>query len=177
MAATLRERLTQPVPQWRVAVVALVVGAAGAFTGFAGGRLNPLEQVEEYSAVVSREREKTVERWHKGKDRIVYTETRRLPDGTVEEKKSEREVERSELARDVERQGERTEESKRITTSRPDWRVGLLVGATWKEPALKLGDTPLVLGATFERRIIGPFSLGAWGTTQGAAGIIASGEF
>ena len=174
---TFRERLTQPVPVWHVAVVALVVAGAGVAAGVGIGRLNALEQTTEQVAVVVREREKVVERCHKGKDRVVYTETRRLPDGTVEEKKSERETEREEGGRELERQGERSEESKRTTVSRPDWRVGLLVGATWKEPALKLGDTPLVIGVTAERRIIGPFSVGAWGTTQGAAGLSVAGEF
>ncbi|MBL8911636.1 MAG: hypothetical protein JNM17_13165 [Archangium sp.] len=173
----IRERLTRPVPAWRVVLVALVVGVGGAFTGFATGRLNALEETSEQVAVVVRTREKVVERWHKGKDRIVYSEVVRSPDGTVTEKRSERETTKEEGGRELERQAEKTEESKKTTVSRPDWRVGVLVGATWKEPALRLGDTPLVIGVTAERRIIGPFSVGAWGTTQGAAGLSVAGEF
>jgi hypothetical protein len=122
-------------------------------------------------------REKTVERWHKAKDRVVYVEKTTSPDGTVLEKRSERETERVELARDVDRRADTRAETAKVTTSRPDWRIGVQLGATWKEPALKLGDTPLVVGGSIERRIIGPFSVGAWGSTQGAAGLSVSGEF
>lgn len=171
------DRLLQPLPAWRVALVAVAVAGAAGFTGFAIGRLNALEEVEEHALVLTVTREKTVERWHRAKDRIVYVEKTTSPDGTVLEKRSERETERAELARDVERRDERRDETARVTTSRPDWRVGVLAGATWKEPALKLGDTPLVLGVQVERRLIGPFSLGVWGSTQGAAGVSVTGEF
>lgn len=72
---------------------------------------------------------------------------------------------------------ERRVEVERSVTVRPDWAVGGLVGATWKEPALRLGDTPLVLGVTAERRIVGGVWLGLWGTTQGAGGVSVKGEF
>ncbi len=171
------DRLLQPLPAWRVALVALVVAGAAGFTGFGIGRMNALEQVEEHALVLTVTREKTVERWHRAKDRVVYVEKTTSPDGTVLEKRSERETERAELVRDVERKTDTRAETAKVTISRPDWRIGVHLGATWKEPALKLGDTPLVVGGSIERRIIGPFSLGAWGSTMGAAGLSVSGEF
>ena len=62
------------------------------------------------------------------------------------------------------------------TTVRPDWRVGALVGASLKEPALPLSGN-LVLGVQVERRIIGGVSVGAWANTVGAAGGVVSVEF
>lgn len=170
-------RLLAPLPAWRVALVALVVAAAAGLTGFAVGRLNALEQVEEHALVLTVVREKTVERWRQAKDRVVYVEKTTSPDGTVLEKRSERETERAELARDVEHHADTRAETSKVTTSRPDWRVTLQVGATWKEPAVRLGDTPLVVGGGVDRRIAGPFWLGAWGSTSGAAGLSVGGEF
>lgn len=64
-----------------------------------------------------------------------------------------------------------------IATPRPGWSVSLLVGATWKEPALPIAG-PLVLGATADVRLgQTPISLGAWGTTQGAVGVLGRAEF
>lgn len=173
----LLEFATQPVPAWRVAVVALVVAAASVTAGVGVGRLNALESVEEHLAVVELRRERVIERWHKAKDRVAYVERTTSPDGTVFEKRSERETERAELARDADLRADAHVESSKVTTSRPDWRVTLQLGATWKEPAVRLGDTPLVIGGSVERRVIGPFSLGAWGSTSGAAGVSVSGEF
>lgn len=170
-------RWLEPLPAWRVALVALVVAAAAGFTGFGIGRMNAIEQVEEHALVLTVKRERTVEKWKKAKDRIVYVERTTSPDGTVLEKRSERETERAELARDVEHRADTRAETSKVTTSRPDWRVTVQLGATWKEPAVRLGDTPLVVGGSIERRIIGPFSLGAWGSTVGAAGLSVSGEF
>jgi hypothetical protein len=169
-------RWLEPLPAWRVALVALVVAGAAGFTGFAAGRLNALEQVEEHALVLTVTREKTVERWRKAKDRIVYVERTTSPDGTTVEKRSERETERAELARDTEHRTDTRAETSKVTTSRPDWRVGVLAGAAWTPPALTIAG-PLVLGVQVERRIIGPVSLGAWGSTQGAAGLSVSGEF
>ena len=169
-------RWLEPLPAWRVALVAVGVAGAAGFTGFGIGRMNALEQVEEHALVLTVTREKTVERWHRAKDRIVYVERTTSPDGTVLEKRSERETERAELARDVDRKADTRAETSKVTASRPDWRVGVLAGAAWTPPALTIAG-PLVLGVQVERRIIGPFSLGAWGSTVGAAGLSVSGEF
>lgn len=70
----------------------------------------------------------------------------------------------------------RTERSE-VTTSRPSWSVGALVGATWKEPALTIAG-PLVLGGVIEGRLgDSPVTLGVWCLTVGACGGIVRGEF
>lgn len=74
--------------------------------------------------------------------------------------------------RTTEHAGERVE----TVTLRPDWRVGLQVGASLREPALPITG-PLVLGATVERRIVGGVSAGVWANTVGAAGASVSLEF
>lgn len=61
-------------------------------------------------------------------------------------------------------------------TVRPDWRIGALVGASLKEPALPLTGN-LVIGVQVERRIVGGVSVGAWANTVGAAGGVVSVEF
>lgn len=66
----------------------------------------------------------------------------------------------------------------RVTTVtlRPDWRVGLQVGASLVTPALPITG-PLVLGASVERRIVGGVSAGLWANTVGAGGASVSVEF
>lgn len=61
--------------------------------------------------------------------------------------------------------------------TKPGWRVGVQAGATWKEPALQLTG-PLVIGVSVEARLARtPVSVGAWGSTFGAAGASLSVEF
>jgi len=62
-------------------------------------------------------------------------------------------------------------------TLRPAWRISTQVGASLKPPALEIAG-PLVLGASVETRIAQtPFSVGLWGNTVGAGGVVLSGEF
>jgi hypothetical protein len=62
------------------------------------------------------------------------------------------------------------------TSARPRWSVSLMPGAQlFGAKALPLYG-PLVLGASVERRIAGPVSIGLWGSTSGAAGITLRGD-
>ncbi len=62
------------------------------------------------------------------------------------------------------------------TPVRPSWSVSLMPGYQWHgTPALDFKG-PLVIGASVERRILGPLFLGAWGNTAGAAGISIRGD-
>jgi hypothetical protein len=54
--------------------------------------------------------------------------------------------------------------------SRPDWRVGPMVG-------FDLNRGAFAFGAHVERRILGPLSLGAFGLSNGTAGLSLSMEF
>jgi len=58
------------------------------------------------------------------------------------------------------------------TESRPNWSVTLLAGV--QDGGKRLVDAlpaPAVVGVVVERRILGPVSIGAWGTTARAAGL------
>lgn len=60
------------------------------------------------------------------------------------------------------------------TESRPNWSVSVLAGV--QDGGKRLVDAlpaPAVVGVVVERRILGPVSIGAWGTTARAAGISA----
>lgn len=63
-----------------------------------------------------------------------------------------------------------------VTPVRPRWSVSLMPGAQlFGSKAVTLYG-PLVLGASVERRIAGPVSIGLWGSTSGAAGITLRGD-
>lgn len=66
--------------------------------------------------------------------------------------------------------------TEKITTLRPDWRVGLQVGASLRPPALPITG-PLVIGVSVERRILSGVSAGLWANTVGAGGASVSVEF
>jgi hypothetical protein len=66
-----------------------------------------------------------------------------------------------------------------ITTTTPvraNWRVAVAAGASINTPFIPLAG-PLVLGAEFSGRLIGPLSGGVWVSTYGAAGLSLSVEF
>lgn len=76
----------------------------------------------------------------------------------------------------VKRTEDRRGSSVQTSTARPDWRIGVLVGASMVKPQLEITG-PLVVGVQVERRILGGVSLGAWANTVGAAGGVVSLEF
>jgi hypothetical protein len=57
-----------------------------------------------------------------------------------------------------------------VSRARPDWRVGALVG-------FDINSKAFSYGATVERRILGPLSVGAWGLSNGVGGISLTLEF
>jgi peroxiredoxin len=56
------------------------------------------------------------------------------------------------------------------TAVRPSWSLSLMPGYQWHGTPFIDAKGPLVIGASVEHRFIGPVSLGAWGSTSGAAG-------
>lgn len=160
--------------QWAAGITALVVLLGLAF---AAGRFTAPEQVREVEKLVWKDRiiEKVVTKKAKAVDRVVYVDRTVLPSGEVREKTSTRTITDARETNDVAKTTESTGE-KITTPARPDWRVGALVGASLREPLLPIAG-PLVLGAHVERRIAGPFTMGLWFTTGGAAGLSATGEF
>lgn len=171
-----------PETRQRVVVAVAFVGTAAA--AFSAGRFTAPEKVEvrEVEKVVWKDRivEKVVTRRAKAEERVVYVDRVVSPEGEVREKRvtttkaDTREV--ADLGRTTESSGSTEKSASSTSTLRPDWRVGVLVGASLREPLVPIAG-PLVLGASVERRIVGPFTLGVWGLTSGAAGLSASGEF
>jgi hypothetical protein len=102
--------------------------------------------------------------------KVTETETTKTTETKTEVKVVEREV------------------TKTVERSRPNWRVSVQGGY---DLVGKLGDyghhnylpadsnylRHMVLGATVERRLLGPLSGGFWGTTQGIVGASVSLEF
>jgi hypothetical protein len=167
--------------QWVAGGIALVVLLALSFS--AGRFTAPVKtDVREVEKVVWRDRvvEKVVTKRAKAEERVVYVDRVVSPTGEVREKRTTHTLtdarELVDLGKTSESTGTSTSSSSSTTTARPDWRVGVLVGASLKEPLVPIAG-PLVLGASVERRILGPFSVGAWVNTVGAAGASVSGEF
>lgn len=124
--------------------------------------------------------EKVVTVQGKTETKIVFRDRVITKDGTI----TEHEVEKTATKEESTKTDDKTEKSKgssehtaeTTTTLRPDWRVALQVGATWKDPWVKIAG-PLVLGAQVDRRLIGGLSAGVWFNTYGAAGGALSFEF
>lgn len=70
-----------------------------------------------------------------------------------------------------------------VETKRQDWKVGVLAGVDTKtflkvnEEGWQLNAPSLTYGAQVERKVVGPFWLGAWGTTNGTLGLSVSASF
>lgn len=149
-----------------------VVGTAA----FSAGRFTAPERVDvrEVEKVVYRDRVVTVK--GKTETKVVYRDRVVTPDGTVTERSVERSAAREDLRREADRNGETIKRSEVVTAVRPDWRVGVLAGASLRDPLVPLAG-PLVLGVEVERRITGGLSAGVWVNTSGAAGALVSLEF
>lgn len=170
-----------------IAIIAVVsvLALAGAFSA---GRFSAPLQVEtrDVERVVYKDKiveiVKTVEVKAKAETRIVYRDRVITKEGTV----TEREVERTDTKTDTStrNEGERFEthdgetfrETTKTVTLRPNWRIGLLAGASLVTPLVPITG-PLVLGLQVEHRIVGGLSAGLWINTVGAAGLVLSLEF
>lgn len=172
--------LSEQAGRWLERVILVVVTA---LINFSLGRLTapPKVEVREVVKVEWKDRvvEKVVTRKAKAVDRVVYVDRVVSPEGEVREKRvTTTKADTREVA-DLGRTTESTGKAEAVisnSTPKPDWRVGVLVGASLREPLVPIAG-PLVLGANVERRILGPVSLGAWATTGGAAGASLSAEF
>lgn len=159
-------------PRWVPWVAVLAVGIAA----FSAGRFSAPEVVQTVVEEKVVYRDRVVEVRGKTETRIVYRDRVVKPDGEIREKTEERTATREDLERDASRTGASERTDTRTTTTRPDWRVGVLAGVSLREPAVPIAG-PLVLGVQVERRIIGGVSAGAWVNTVGAAGAVVSVEF
>lgn len=120
---------------------------------------------------------------------VTVVKTRWLPGGVVEKEATTTaakdttatEAKRENTHRTIDSEAQKatvTEMTKTVTVdARPNWSVSLMPGIQFAgEKAVTLYG-PGVLGASVERRIIGPVWMGAWGSTSGAAGISIRSEW
>lgn len=166
-----------------------LVGVLLLVVGFSAGRYSAPAQVETREVERWSVLDLTTEDITRGMtfalstEKTVWRNVETRPDGTTVDRSIVHEATRQDSTatetakRTEEHAGTREIEKVTITTLRPSWSAGVLVGATWKEPALPIAG-PLVLGVMAEVRLgQTPFMLGAWGTTQGALGVSGRGEF
>jgi hypothetical protein len=110
-------------------------------------------------------------RWMPGGITEAETTTRAATDTDTHETKQAHATVTKDRAVDVRTT---TIELHTVTPVRPRWSVSLMPGVDLR------GASSLpyhaVVGASVERRIIGPLSLGAWGNTAGAVGISIRGD-
>jgi len=113
---------------------------------------------------------------------VTVTKWAKAPDGSpvvTRESHQERE-QQAETKRQDHTQGTQERQSEahqaaletHTTESRPNWSVSVLAGV--QDGGKRLVDAlpaPAVVGLVVERRILGPLSIGAWGTTARAAGM------
>lgn len=156
---------------------------AVALVAFSAGRFTAPERVETRVEF----RELSVEELTRGMNftrtvtRTIYRDvTTTITDAgtTITDRTVEREGDDTHRAETLagSRSTEAAGETVRTVTVRPDWRVGVLAGASLRDPALPLSG-PLVLGVEVDRRIVGGVSAGVWANTVGAAGVAVSVEF
>ena len=114
---------------------------------------------------------------------VVWRDKVTAPNGTVTEKTVEKtdvkDVDKVSINANTDRTATLTEsktETKKVTL-RPDWRVSLMVGASFQQPLLPISG-PLVLGTMAEYRIVGGLWIGLWTLPQhGSVGAVLSFEF
>ncbi len=159
-----------------------VVGALALLSGaFAAGRYSPPGPTVK-TVTITEVQEQVVNKivYSKAADRVV-TRTivvERKPDGAERTEVVEREVERSTettVSDTTSKTEEKRRENKTVTPYRADWHLTAMVGA-----AGVAWPVPLVYGGGVQRRIAGPFWIGAWGLggrTQGAGGLSIGVEF
>jgi hypothetical protein len=165
-------------PARRIAITVSLVLASFA-AGFGAGRATT-EPVVEYRTIDLKTEDITrgftfartvnVTRWRNVVTTITDAGTT-ISDQTIEREGSSTSGIETEQVKRVE-----YVEREKIVTLRPDWRVSLTAGASLVTPAVPITG-PLVIGASVEHRIVGPFSAGLWLNTVGAGGVVLSGEF
>jgi hypothetical protein len=171
--------------RWALVALASVLLLVGAFS--AGRFSAPLKvETRDVEKVVYQDRvvEKvvTVETKAKAETKVVYRDRVVTKDGTVTERVVERTDTKEDTKADTMAAADTShtivteKENTAKTTLRPDWRVGVLFGASLAKPLVPISG-PLVVGVQAEHRITGGLSAGLWANSVGAAGLVVSVEF
>ena len=117
---------------------------------------------------------------------VTVTKWAKAPDGTPVVTQETHQEKQSETKRDdksakhVDRVAEAQQTVVTLKTERPalpSWSVSLLPGVQFAGEKAVTVFGPAVVGASVERRIIGPVFAGVWGSTSGAAGISIRSEW
>lgn len=175
---------------WSGAALVLIAASfsAGRFSAPLKIETRDVEKVLWKERVVEKVVEKvvTVEARAKLETRTIYVDRVVTKEGEVRERIVERLVTAEEAkklttddtSKDLAKtnEGERLHEVVKTVTLQPAWRVGLLVGASLRDPFVPIAG-PLVLGAQVEHRLVGGVSAGLWLNTVGAVGVVVSLEF
>lgn len=132
-----------------------------------------VERVEVAQAARAIHREQTTTRQPNGavQTRVVEDERAEASRGSVEIAKADTQA-RAESTRT---EKEDAQAIRTVETARPAWRVHALVGVRLSD--VLGGKVAPAYGAALERRVLGPLSVGAWGLSNGSAGLSASLEF
>jgi hypothetical protein len=165
---------------WKLAGACLFFGAVvGVYIGHGTVPAKVIEKVVTVEVAKATTEEVTVIE-EKAKMTIVVHTTWE-PDGTVtrEERAEEEKVREIEVVREVETERIVFKDREKVTeAAQPQWRVTLDLGMS---PLAKKEGIPGLPGgiATIggERRIAGPFWIGAWASSEVSGGIRASVEF
>lgn len=172
----------------------LVVGAcilAAGLVGYAFGRHTAPDKVVEKEVIRTVTKEDTTAReevkrlteqletvkrqTHKETTMVVNADGSKTIKSTVDTKVDRTNDTRTDLDTKTDMHRVATVESVREVTKlverrRPDWRIGPMVGFDVRSRSISYG-------ATVERRILGPVSVGAWGLSNGTAGLVLTLEF
>lgn len=107
-----------------------------------------------------------VTQWRTGPDKIT-TVTQYVDREKQAETKT---AARTDSTRDQQTEAHQVTLETHTVEARPDWNLSVLAGAQLGGRSL-LVPAPFVGGVIVHRRVLGPFSIGAWGTTGMAGGI------
>jgi len=129
-----------------------------------------VHDVQTVHDVATQTRTVTVTKWAKAPDGspVVTQETHAEKDQQAETKRHAR----TQGTQERQSESHQAAVQTHTTESRPNWSVSLLAGV--QDGGKRLVDAlpaPAVVGVVVERRILGPLSIGAWGTTARAAGL------
>lgn len=126
---------------------------------YSGGRYLQPAKIETKTKIV--EKEVIVER----KNVVTVIKEVKRPDGTVET-----ETRTEDKSETTGKKDSDSSSSSVVTNNKPQWRAGALVGMDFR-------TNQTTYGALVERRILGPASLGVYGTTNQNVGLSLSLEF
>jgi hypothetical protein len=164
--------------------ILLLVGAGYSLGRYAApARVVEKVRTVEVEKVVTKEVVKVERVEAKARTVFVHEHKTIKPDGTTVVDRTEREHEntKTETAAAVVTEKTEARESTKLkdvevrSRSPPDWHLSFLAGL--RAGSVLQGQLSPVYGAHVQRRLIGPFSVGAWGLSTGAAGVSLSLEF